>query len=453
MSVGRVILLITLVLLSGCQSAQPDLRWLYHEAVEKGQPPPVIIIPGIMGSRLIHEKTGEEVWPGSWLKLVFSQHQSLALSINDQTLAAETDDLTAGDLFDGAAGRDFYGRILRTLEQAAGYRKGTAGKAISHNQAHYYVMTYDWRQDNLHAVRQLDRLITQIRQDYNNPDLKVDIIAHSMGGLITRYFLRYGTQDVMNDNQFPVTGYGAQRVRRVALLGTPNLGSVTAIRSFIEGRRIGLRKIPAHVMMTMPAIYQLFPHALTSWLITSEGKPLKRDQFDSEIWQRFQVGPWNPEVLNAWQQSSHPLGTAQPDLLYRYFHHHLERVRRFTWSLTVNAEPVQGVEIRQFGGDCHPTPARILVEEIKGESHLRLWPSDIHNKQPDLDYQELMLEPGDGAVTKSSLLSRNVLNPGVQRHRFINFPARQAFFLCENHENLSTNIHFQDNLLHFLLSR
>ena len=94
--------------------------------------------------------------------------------------------------------------------------------------------------------------------------------------------------------------------------------------------------------------------------------------------------------------------------------------------------PPSQTEIHQFGGDCHPTPSRFLVEEIDGESHLRLWPREVANSVSGRDYQRWMLAPGDGVVTKASLLARNVLNPAVPRHRFIHFPARSAFFLCEH---------------------
>ncbi len=48
-----------------------------------------------------------------------------------------------------------------------------------------------------------------------------------MGRLITRYYQRYGTDDVLDGNIFPVTGVGARKLRRVVLLGTPNQGTVS----------------------------------------------------------------------------------------------------------------------------------------------------------------------------------------------------------------------------------
>jgi len=64
-----------------------------------------------------------------------------------------------------------------------------------------------------------------------------------------------------------------------------------------------------------------------------------------------------------------------------------------------------------------------------------------------------MLEPGDGEVTKPSLLARQSLDPTVSRSTDVFFPLAYAFFLCVDHEHLPGNISFQDNLLNVLLER
>jgi hypothetical protein len=64
-----------------------------------------------------------------------------------------------------------------------------------------------------------------------------------------------------------------------------------------------------------------------------------------------------------------------------------------------------------------------------------------------------MLEPGDGEVTKPSLLARQSLDPTESRSDDVFFPLAYAFFLCVDHENLAGNINFQDNLLNVLLER
>jgi len=56
-------------------------------------------------------------------------------------------------------------------------------------------------------------------------------------------------------------------------------------------------------------------------------------------------------------------------------------------------------------------------------------------------------------VTKASLLAKQDTDPTVARHRDSYFPLKYPVFLCEQHTQLTVNISFQDNLMHFLLSK
>ncbi|MCB1605699.1 MAG: hypothetical protein KDI71_01805 [Xanthomonadales bacterium] len=442
-------LLITLALLaSGCagEAVRPDLVRLYASSRDDHPQPPVVVIHGILGAKMRDRRSGEEIWPGSLTKLLTSDYQDLAVPLAQGRAVA--DQLEPYALFESAAGQDFYGEIIRVLASAGGYAPGVPGAAAQPGERRYYVLTYDWRQDNVQAAGALDRLIEQIRQDYGDPYLRVDLVAHSMGGLVSRYYLRYGSVDLLDGNDFPVTQAGATKVRRAILLGTPNFGSVTALTGLIEGVQVGLRKIPPEVLASMPSAPQLFPHALHDWLITADGRVLDRDQFDVELWRRFQWGPFNPAVIARIAARD---GADAVDQLQRAFAHHLERARRFTWALSVPiAQPK--VPLIVFGGSCQLTPARLLVEEEKGESMLRLWPGAVKHPQPGVDLDRLMLEPGDGTVTKASLLARDALDPRVPRHRHSFFPLDYAVFLCERHDRLTGNPSFQDNLLQALLA-
>ncbi|MGH8453349.1 MAG: hypothetical protein ACRES4_06160, partial [Nevskiales bacterium] len=196
-------------------------------------------------------------------------------------------------------------------------------------------------------------------------------------------------------------------------------------------------------------MYQLFPHPLSDWLVTLDGKTLDRDLFDAEIWRRFQWSVFDPQAKISVQEQE---GETEAAVLQRHFEKRLERARRFVWSLTV-PQPQTQVKLVMFGGDCQLTPARLLVEEVDGDSIARLFPDEIEAPQAGIDYERLMLEPGDGQVTKPSLLARVALDPTVSQHRYIFFPLAYSFFLCEDHRRLTSNINFQDNLLNVLLSR
>jgi pimeloyl-ACP methyl ester carboxylesterase len=450
-------------LLSGCAlNPVPDLQRLYETGpltrdtrVAAGVvETPVILVHGVFGARLRERDTGKEVWPGGITSLLFNSYDDIALPIDANTLQPAVSNLEAYAITDSAAGRDFYGAIIRTLETSGGYSKGVPGEAVTDGRRRYYILVYDWRQDNVETARRLDELINRIRSDYADPELKVDIVAHSMGGLATRYYLRYGTTDVLNSNDFPMSDQSAMRVRKVILLGTPNLGSVSGLDEFLQGFRIGLRRIPTETFATMPSAYQLFPHPIRSALLNTRGEVLDRDLFDVQIWRAFQWSIFDPQVRERIiKRFPNPQeGEAYLALLERYFEKYLERARRFVWSLTV---PVEYSKVRHvvFGGDCELTPARLLVEEVNGESMVRLHPSEVTLRMPGVDYEKLMLEPGDGRVTKPSLFAREALDPTVPRHRYSFFPMDHSILLCESHDSLTGNISFQNNLLNILLTR
>ncbi|MFU8764356.1 MAG: lipase family alpha/beta hydrolase [Haliea sp.] len=431
--------------------SRPDLQRLYYSARGNPAQPPLIIVPGVLGTRLENGE-GRELWPGSVWSLLTSDYDELALAIDPSQLSVEDDGVVPAGIFASAAGRRYYQQIITVLEDAGGYVLGVPGEAVTDSRPRFYILSYDWRKDAMETVHALDTMIEQVRLDHGSPDLKVDVLAHSMGGLVARYYARYGTVDLLNGNDFPVTHEGAVKLHRMILVGTPNLGSVESMHSLIEGRAFGLRRVQPEVIMTMPAIYQLFPHALNRWLFTTNGQHLERDQFDARIWQRFELGPWSPSLQRRLRATMTPVEVdIYLQTLQAFFAIQLERARRFSWSLTV-PEPAGGITPVIFGGDCALTPARVVVEEVHQESVLRLYPSQISNPVPGVDYESLMLEPGDGTVTKASLLSRDVLHPGAPRHRYINFGVSSVFFICERHDVLTGNITFQDNLLHVLLS-
>lgn len=455
MRTHRYLLPILLVLggLSSCaQFNKPDLERLYRYQQGNPNQPPIILIPGLLGSRL-SDADGKEVWPGSAFKLLFSNYDRLALKFDPDTLEPEKSDFLVTGLTDTIVGQDYYGRLREVLESAGGFVATEPGTPARRGERRYYVLAYDWRQDILSAVRKLDSLIEAIRRDYQDPGLEVDVIAHSMGGMITRYYIRYGTSDELTDNEFLANNHGASRIRRAILLGTPNLGSTSAVKAIINGFKIGFGELSPQLIATWPSSYQLLPHPISQWLLAMDGKALDRDLFDPETWRRFQFSIFDPEIekeiVSRFKDPSE--GTEYLRVFQAYFAKHLERARRFVWSLTVRA-PHPDVKLIVFGGDCRLTPARLVVEEVNGKSVLRYSPHEIRRPNAAVNYDRLMMEPGDGRVTKASLLARQTYDPTVQRHEWSFIDIEYAFFLCSKHTRLTSNPIFQDNLLHAILS-
>jgi len=428
-----------LTLVAGCGDApRPDLARLYRVAGMDAAP--VILIPGVFGSRLRDRASGDEVWPGPWWRVLFSSYDDLALEFDAQTLRPKASKLEPYGIAEQVFGRDFYKPILDTLTRHGGYAPGVLGQPARPGERRLYVFAYDWRQDNVASAGELHKLIEAIRRDYGNPALRVDLVAHSMGGLVARYYLRFGTRDVLDGNPQQVTMDGSASVRKLVLLGTPNLGSASSLQAFLNGERVGLGRISPRTLSTLPSGFQLFPHPLAHWLIGMDGQPRGEELFDMATWRQ-----------RGWSIFT-PGGPPPDEAAQRLFAHHLERGRRMAWMLSV-AEPVSPIRYVLFGGDCHLTPARLLAEPMDGREVTRLEPSQIKAPQPGVNYEEAMLEPGDGRVTKPSLLARETLDPSAPQHEDSFLPVAYAFFLCEHHNSLTSNINFQDNLLNVLLTR
>jgi pimeloyl-ACP methyl ester carboxylesterase len=448
-----MVVLLATFLVTGCSDeSKPDLKQLFTHSRLVTDQPPVVFIHGMLGSKLRDKQSREEVWPGSAFNILFGNHDHFSPEFDPETLEVKADHYEPFALCEQTVGQDFYGNIMKTLSEYGGYEEASLGQKINTNQKYYYTFIYDWRQDNVESAVKLADFIDQIRKDYDDPKLKVDIVAHSMGGLIARYYLRYGRTDVLDSGDFPVTLNGAEHLRRIILLGTPNLGSAKQVKAFVDGVGIALGQISPEAMITMPSLYQLLPHPLNNWLVNDRGEPLKVDLFDIETWRRYKWSIFSEDIRERIKDrfDSDDEAEAHLQMLEAFLHKHLERARRFTWSLTAKL-PEAHPTLIVFGGDCSTTPARVLIEEVDGKSMVRIHPDEIEYPIPNIDYKTLLLEPGDGIVTKASLLGRDVLDPSIPRDKYSFLPLDHAILLCEEHRTLTSNINFQNNLLNALL--
>ena len=101
-----------------------------------------------------------------------------------------------------------------------------------------FMFPYDWRRDiSEHAVALdalVNRAVDRVVEGKGVPrdSVKLDMMGHSMGGLVLRYYLRYGTQPLPEDGSLPpLTWAGAKHARRVIIAGSPNSGSTHGSRA------------------------------------------------------------------------------------------------------------------------------------------------------------------------------------------------------------------------------
>lgn len=438
-----LIILVSTVLLSSCINVpkKPDLDLLYRNSYLNDNSTPVILIPGLMGTSL-ESADGIEVWPKSVGSLAFSSYANLGDYSND--------DYQPGRLIDSLVGVDFYGTLIKTLEKSGGYEKAVLGSPItSKTKRRYYVFLYDWRKSNFDAVNNLHLLIEQIRKDYKNPDLKVDIIAHSNGGLIARYYLQYGPQSQESRKQPQASELGAKSVRRLVMLGTPNLGSIISVKRIYQGFEFGFRTIPAHVMAHFATPFETFPTPGTMVFIDFNGTAMDFNIYDVNVWQKNQWSVFSKESIEIIRSES-VNAEQEIERTQNIFKKHLEQAFYFQNALSKPLGDIS-TEIAIFGGDCQLTQARAVVNKHPNRLTLAFEDGDVMAKKKNVNYQNLLLMLGDGLVTRESQLARasNAYNNQSQAANL--FTIAQTTFFCEKHGFLTANPYFQNNLLYFIL--
>ena len=271
--------------LAGCAAPErPPLGPIYRATRGNAGQPPLVVVPGAFGSSLRDRSTGREIWPGTNPHLLVSNYRDLELEIDPATLEPVTGDVEAYEVFREGLGRDFYGKVLDMLQDAGGYSRAEVGQSPASGRRNYYVYLYDWRLDNVAAARGLHEMIERIRRDYGDPRMPVDVLAHSNGGLLARYYARYGTADLPPDGEFVPTQAGAPAIRRLLIVGTPNLGTLQPVLANLRGEEMGLRRIPQEVVATCTGASQMMPHPAIPWIVDLEGRDLSLPLFDIETW-------------------------------------------------------------------------------------------------------------------------------------------------------------------------
>ena len=440
--------------LAGCAvPGRPPLEPIYRPTRGSVEQPPLVVIPGAFGSSLRDRRTGLEIWPGTNPQLLMSNYRGLELDIDPATLEPATGDVEPYEIFREGLGRDFYGKVIDVLHDVGGYANSKVGQPHVPGRRGYFVYLYDWRLDNVAAVRGLRDLIEQIRRDHGDPRLRVDILAHSNGGLLARYYARYGTADLPMKGPFEPTGAGASSIRRLLLVGTPNLGTMQPVLGNLRGEEIGLRKIPQEVVATCSGAAQMMPHPAIPWIIDTQGRDIPLPLFDISTWRDNSWSVFSPHVAERTiaLHGGGAAGRAYLELLREYMAKQLLRGRRFMESVAVPSRPGE-MRPYVFGGDCAATLARVVAEQVDGRWVARERVADIARPQPGVDYEALMFEPGDAVVTRSSLLGRGTLNVAAPREQIESLDVAHSVFLCEEHRALTGNATFQNKLLNTLLS-
>lgn len=360
-----------------------------------------------------------------------------------------------------------YRDLLEALRRYAGYREGNWENPDSDGfRDTFYVFPYDWRKDNVANARDLVRRVERLKSKLQRPDLKFNIVAHSMGGLIARYASMYGDAD-LPDGEGPIqpTWAGAAHISKIVMIGVPNEGSADAFATLVDGYSVteGLRrrvpllnKLTAEDVVTTPAVFQLLPHRQAVKFLDENLQPIEINLYDAEVWKRYgwSVIYSSPEFRRRHTQGMSTNGSG--DELDAYLAATLRRARRFHQALDSVEHTNSPVVLLAIGGDCEETfNSPVILRDQKRNQWITLTrPREYRTasgvKMSKKRVTQAMYTPGDGRVTRSSLLGEGLFKA---RDNITGFTlSRYAVFGCELHGQLQRNKTLQDNALTAIVS-
>ncbi|WP_078653310.1 esterase/lipase family protein [Streptomyces violaceoruber] len=209
----------------------------------------IIVLPGITGSVL--SRAGTPVWDASYRligKSVLQRQKTVrALALDEGSLTADAL-LPRACLVPGLVKIDGYSRLTQALAAHFDVRHAVATGTEALPPSNLIEFPYDWRLDNRVTARRLatvaERALADWRSHANIPDAELVVVAHSMGGLVARYFL-----DVLG---------GHRLTRALVTFGTPFGGSLDALGYLADGYRKATLDL-TDVMRTFPSVHQLMP--------------------------------------------------------------------------------------------------------------------------------------------------------------------------------------------------
>jgi hypothetical protein len=356
----------------------------------------VVVLPGIMGSVL--KLRDEVVWPGSALNAVLTTYGKMEELLDP--------DLVPSDLLRKVFVFDRYGSFLDDLE-ALGFHERPPSPA----KPTLFVCPYDWRKDNANSAKTLDAKLAAIH-DWYGDDLEISVLAHSMGGLVARYYLE--------SSEFAGSP-GFANVCRLITLGTPHYGAPVALPVVLGLERRAFLK-PNQVKLVAsdpryPAAYQLLPH---------RNQPFAWDQglsvldvFDAANATRLGLVPGNLAAAAAFHAKLEPR-RRPPQVRYFCFvgtRQKTTSIVRIDWSRP--AGPVLKWEIDDAGDGTVPSWSASLpgiqAQQVGGEHDTLFRDQDLRLTLPVLLGRHAVLRASWPPAVEIAL-REDVVGPGDDIH-------------------------------------
>lgn len=415
---------------------------------------PVIMIHGLLGAKLTDSANGENIW-GNFSYSSISGGSHFARLAHPMAAGKSLEQLHNSVHSSGVLelsqirvlGMEFYINnydILLDLLKKCGYQPETVPLPREKHFPSLFVFHYDWRRDISENACRLAAFInekkTLLRKHYEtlygikDHPVKFDLIGHSMGGLVARYYAMYGGR-MLPENEsaaLPVTWNGANNIGKLIMIGTPNAGYVDTLLELNRGLRLvsASPTYPKALIGTFVSYYQMLPDPACRAVIYEDGSPV--DCFDVRTWERYSWGLLDPEQ-DTWLQKLLPAvksRTGRRKIALDHLKKCLARARQFKKAMLPPAMPTPPASLKfyLFAGDAVMTNQVLQVRKSSGSVKV------------------LKMETGDGKIlTSSTVLDRR--NGGVWHWQIDSPIPWQAVYLFQGgHMGIMNSSVFSSNL-------
>lgn len=425
---------------------------------------PVVVIHGFLGARLRSTADNRNVWGeiafGDAIRTQSDrQLRDIALPMEiGKKLTELSDDVVSDGLltkfkvhfssleFDV----DGYDRLIALLKDA-GYQQ--EGMPLEKGAKHpsLFVFDYDWRRDIPENAVRLERFLNEKREmlkkayekeyglkDYN---VRFDLLGHSMGGLVSRYFLSYGSQDLPADGSLPKLDWrGAANIDRAILVGTPNAGYLDTCIELTNGLTYahGAKPYPPGVIGTFHTYYQMMPHSAYRSVRTEDDPDAEvLDMFDIEVWKKHKWGLLAEDQDIILQKLLPNARTREERYAIALDHlaKCLKRAKQFSRAMSRYSVTPPGLSLQLFLGDSVRTSSEATLDGSSGKLKISRF------------------DTGDGKVLASSARG-DLRSYGKLWRPFEVSPIvwNGVVHLPGAHMGIIQNAIFRDNVIYYLLS-
>ena len=415
-----------LILAFGCESISSTQREYLEDLRPYVSEPkrPVIVIPGFANSKLYDPITGYYVW-GTPRSVMHTRYaDNLDLPIDDETYDIGFDRLIPRGGFAGS--RSFMNigwHLSRALQRYADY---LPSDSTTDSSAKIYPFGYDWRLSAVDNAVRLDAFIEEIRRKQNDPALKVDIVAHSGGGMIVTAYLKLGTAPLDRPDLWDsAAAAAASKVGRAVLMSVPQEGTAEALRVLVRGDWIVRRGLTPELVAGFPSIPEFLP-SNGSFLVDESGAAVDADLWNIEDWKKLGISLYEPKRRASLIAER---GEKFYETITRAFAKSIERAATVRKAL---ARPFpENVGVHVIAGDCVPTAERVLLRK---DGSFVFYPYELRPEEKAvLDKQ--LFGGGDGSITVSSAKSQ----------------VAQVETYCYGHQGMAGDPHVHRGMIRALL--